>query len=1690
MDKWNPMLEAYEDRQFNRYNEGVGRDLSEGGEQNKIQLFVQNVPPSLDQDGFYNLFAEYGKVKKANLVTSNKGDKRGLFGFVTMERMDDAELAISKLDKKSLGKGFVLRVSPALTKEEKDKRQKLKQASEIYFPTHKTAVRFLIPLFLSPSYSDTGLEFAKGDHQSFSKAAVENNCPPSQDFGNQRQMTERAENILHNQGRGASCQKNQSEGLHTLIGLSGNMQSIGHGDFKSIFPSVINPPKNEDVERKHPCVYCYKEGCVNLCSRCKMYYCSIECQKNDWPRHKDICIAVNEFFSDERSPLNNLDINKSGNRTRLDYNTDIEEDKSFSKKPGGEKSEKKTQSEMQINLDKQHQQKGSPLSVDEKTIFQQEVKLDLPIGYKGQGYLTHYENPSKFWICCEEFLSDFMDMCTAMTEELEKTNPNEPVKPEVHLIYATKYLGDWRRVRVDSVHDNTVTGYYIDYGQTEEVKIENLRCIDVLVRSQAICCCINGLKPKGSDAWSPEAIFAVKEWLGKPMKQSLNFEIVQQRGSFFDVKISKDKESLTHLLVSRGYAELSSKQQKLPKPVKSVDLSVPSRIMVSALEKGSSSLKPGEQLKVLLIYFESVNEFAVIRLDSWGALGEINQLLQSEYAESNLSYSPVPGELVVTKFSGDNKWYRCEVISAEKGLYKLYFLDFGNCEMQSSKFIRPVINPKLASIPNLALKCSLFGLKIPKNLSSDCVTEAFKTIIQDFSKSDQTSLFLVKANYDIISGDFLSESGQLMSILLNKKLHELSGNSQTDTAEQQLSATAQDSVTTQDSITHPNNKKKCDKAREKVSKEDMPIESLPLQGETAVYVTFVKNCGEFYVRNSSKNDKFIAMMKDLNSCIDSAPVLSRSCVGCIVAVQFSLDQLWYRGRVIQIEGNACDVLFIDYGNSERTKLSELRVMPASVIALPAQAIKCELFGNLSTYPEEAHQQFKEFMENEVVNLHIVKKTKDSYSVKLRAQDGTDILALILSGKDVGQNQAEMSSIRSIPNLTFDKILPLKVEFVSIVNASNFYVQISECIESLAHLSIALTSRLEQTPQPIKSINVGDFVASRFSQDKEPIWYRVRVESIKEDKCTVFFVDYGNLEDTEKSGLMMLSDEDLQLPACSVKCKLKGLEKQDVNKISTVGQNDIKGIKVYCQDGDEYIVDVLDRDGKCITSNFISKSQTEVPVKPKQISPLVSSALYKVTKIDIVQEQLHRTEEAIPAVVTHINSCHEVYIQLRKKHLEEDLLKLMVKLNETCETLQPLKNPSVNSVCAAKYSQDGSWYRARVLKIINSTTGIVQFLDYGNSEESSLLDLKTLNPALTKLPAQAIQCCLLGFELCLEQATKATLNPQELHKLRSELLEQQVKIRVVKEISKTWVIEMENERRKIISGEHKIPAAMSQDLFTASLSDLIIETPSVREFEAHLIHFNSFNEFYCQRRDPIEIKELQLLQDQLMENAAKIDPTFVCIPVVGCLYASEFMGHWYRCVVQKILGPNVLIKYIDHGNIEQKKANALRPLTPESLALPVRLLKCKLYGVEPVHPNWESPEITQYIELLLERHPQVVIEEESEDTFLVSLFIVDDDITVNVALDLVDINMAKPIQNPEANSEINTPQLALPNKQDETQREVQDQKQKSPIVPEPYHEEVEALGEEDEDEDIEEMEKQLKILQLQLAVQRLKKKKKC
>jgi len=86
-----------------------------------MNIYVGNLPWTINDDELRNLFSEFGEVSSANVIMDKFSGRSKGFGFVEMPNDSDAEAAIKALNDKEM-KGRNLRVNQAKPREDRPKR--------------------------------------------------------------------------------------------------------------------------------------------------------------------------------------------------------------------------------------------------------------------------------------------------------------------------------------------------------------------------------------------------------------------------------------------------------------------------------------------------------------------------------------------------------------------------------------------------------------------------------------------------------------------------------------------------------------------------------------------------------------------------------------------------------------------------------------------------------------------------------------------------------------------------------------------------------------------------------------------------------------------------------------------------------------------------------------------------------------------------------------------------------------------------------------------------------------------------------------------------------------------------------------------------------------------------------------------------------------------------------------------------------------------------------------------------------------------------------------------------------------------------------------------------------------------------------------------------------------------------------
>jgi RNA recognition motif-containing protein len=93
-----------------------------------FRIYVGNLPYSMTQAELGDLFAPFGKIDSATVVTDKYSGRSRGFGFVEMTGRDEGQKAIAALDGKDI-QGRKLKVSEAQARKDKEGRDRDRSTS-------------------------------------------------------------------------------------------------------------------------------------------------------------------------------------------------------------------------------------------------------------------------------------------------------------------------------------------------------------------------------------------------------------------------------------------------------------------------------------------------------------------------------------------------------------------------------------------------------------------------------------------------------------------------------------------------------------------------------------------------------------------------------------------------------------------------------------------------------------------------------------------------------------------------------------------------------------------------------------------------------------------------------------------------------------------------------------------------------------------------------------------------------------------------------------------------------------------------------------------------------------------------------------------------------------------------------------------------------------------------------------------------------------------------------------------------------------------------------------------------------------------------------------------------------------------------------------------------------------------------
>lgn len=339
----------------------------------------------------------------------------------------------------------------------------------------------------------------------------------------------------------------------------------------------------------------------------------------------------------------------------------------------------------------------------------------------------------------------------------------------------------------------------------------------------------------------------------------------------------------------------------------------------------------------------------------------------------------------------------------------------------------------------------------------------------------------------------------------------------------------------------------------------------------------------------------------------------------------------------------------------------------------------------------------------------------------------------------------------------------------------FWCQLTACsaeLEKLSEEMTALCASEGMCPVRADQPSVGEACAAFFTVDE--LWYRAVVTGVADDgRYEILLVDYGNELVVGREHLLPLPARLCSLPAQAVRCSLYGvvphnggawtrpaldffqataLEQTVVAAVheqqpSDFGSRHIVAITTD-QDVDVALALVESGFADLTRQGVVSGSESSPvhPEAPQEVDTAVKVVDLPPALVEFTQ-QPPSVGQTVSVVLAYAASPDQLWFQpvVGSEQLEElgqGLADFYGTLAET-EHMLPKAHCAAGSPCVAQYSDDGSWYRARILAV-NADKATVRFVDYGNVAMTPLTQLKTMHADFADLPVQAFWFSLAGI----------------------------------------------------------------------------------------------------------------------------------------------------------------------------------------------------------------------------------------------------------------------------------------------------------------------------------------------------------
>ncbi|XP_041952266.1 tudor domain-containing 6 isoform X1 [Alosa sapidissima] len=791
--------------------------------------------------------------------------------------------------------------------------------------------------------------------------------------------------------------------------------------------------------------------------------------------------------------------------------------------------------------------------------------------------VTEVTNPSRIFCQLKVFAQELMKLTEQITKHYEgRVGMCPPPETLGSPCAARGPDGKWYRAVLQLVmpSSNIAEVLQVDYGKKHFTQIDSIRHLAAeFFRMPVVTyvCSLHGVIDKGV-GWTASQIDYLRSLLlNKTLIAKFEYQSLSE-GVHYVTLIGAGSRNLNKEFGTSAECLLES--EKILQDY-SINKSTSHRLhppnhgeeMESKLNMPKENLPMNTTQKVVVQYVESPSEFWVQTqkyADEFDQMmDELTDLYYDPASADGFVRNPTIG-LYCAALSQDGSYYRANVREVNGKQLLVYFVDYGNTEMVDSQSVRHLPS-KYQMLPPLALKCALAGIKPvcdgwsvkALNFFSDSVMDKVLDLHVAGKIEDKHVVQLSDPALDgekdlchLMCSAGLSRREEAITKPVIKYAHKPQTLSQVPQVRVIDSCKTKSEALSESGAAMP-------KATRSAFKEYL----FQIGSSVEVFVSHIDSPNDFWCQIARNIGHLKLLMQDIQTHYADSEYQELAEAACVA--RHPENGMWYRALVIHKHQTPhVDVLFIDYGQTRKVAVQELRPINPPFLKLNGQAFRCSLYNLIHPLSHTSHEWdsnathlFKEFV-NEASSMHITLKCT--------------IYAVMYDMQKVVFNVVDLETpFQSVCSLLVKKGLALsappkkapvppfrldtyyysnhnlkmgseeQIIVTTVKSVTQFYCQLSrntEVIQELADKVNFLCHQLESVQCP------KTFGTVCFAKYTDGEWYRGQIKSIN-PSIVVNFVDYGDTIEVQKSDLLPIpieAGEIMSMPVQAIECGLSDI----------------------------------------------------------------------------------------------------------------------------------------------------------------------------------------------------------------------------------------------------------------------------------------------------------------------------------------------------------------------------------------------------------------------------------------------------------------------------------------------------------------------------------------------------------------------